>query len=123
MKLDHIQLAMPPRQETEARRFFGELLGMAEEAKPFPLSERGGCWFRAGDVILHIGVEADFQPQRKAHPAFIMPDLAALETRLTAQNLPVKWDTALADRTRFYTTDPFGNRIEFIQAGDGFSER
>lgn len=102
---------MPPGKEDLARTFFGAILGMKEAAKPFPLSERGGCWFRSGEVILHIGVENKIQPQRKAHLAFVMPDLAALATKLTAQNLPANWDTALPDRTRFYSTDPFGNRI------------
>lgn len=123
MKLDHVQLAMPPGREADARRFFIDVLGMTEEAKPFPLSERGGCWFRAGAVILHLGVEADFQPQRKAHPAFVMPDLPALEQKLIAHGRPVQWDTALPDRVRCYSTDPFGNRLEFIRAGDGFSEK
>lgn len=123
MILDHIQLAMPPRREEEARSFFAGVLGMTEEPKPPPLDQRGGCWFRAEGVILHVGVEADFQPQRKAHPAFVIPDLDELAGRLKAAGLPVTWDHALSDRRRFYTADPFGNRIEFIQAGDGFHER
>ncbi len=123
MKLDHLQLAMPPGEEDRARNFFIGVLEMTEEAKPYPLSKRGGCWFRRDAVILHLGIEADFQPQRKAHPAFVMPHLKSLAQKLSDQNLPVTWDTALPNRTRFYSTDPFGNRIEFIQAGDGFSEK
>jgi len=123
MQLDHIQLAMPPGKEDQARRFFIDLLGMAEEAKPSPLDTRGGCWFRRDAVRLHVGVEADFAPQRKAHPAFTVEDLAGLATRLAEADFPVKWDNALRDRQRFYTTDPFGNRLEFLRAGDGFRER
>ena len=120
--LDHIQLAMPPGGENLARSFFGELLGMTEEEKPSPLSERGGAWFRTGNTIVHVGVEADFQPQRKAHPAFVIDDLDALAARLEAAGNEVKWDDSLPERKRFYTSDPFGNRIEFMLNGDGFSQ-
>ena len=95
---------------------------MVEEEKPFPLSERGGAWFRSGSVIVHVGVEADFQPQRKAHPAFVVDDLDALASRLQADGFVVKWDDALPDRRRFYTDDPFGNRIEFMFDGHGFAQ-
>ena len=123
VKLDHIQLAMPPGQEDRARAFFIDLLGMHEEAKPFPLSERGGAWFRRGEVILHLGVEATFQPQKKAHPAFLVADLNALAARLAAADYAVDWDDALPERRRFYSSDPFGNRIEFMADGDGFSQK
>ncbi len=123
MRLDHIQLAMPVGAEEAARGFFGGLLGMSEESKPAPLASRGGCWFRSGSVIVHLGVEADFRPQRKAHPAFCRGDLDALATRLIAAGYPVSWDKALPDRRRFYTADPFGNRIEFLRDGDGFGQR
>lgn len=121
--LDHIQLAMPPEGEEQARKFFSGLLGMQEEEKPYPLSERGGCWFRSGTAIVHLGVEDPFQPQRKAHPALLVEDVKLLAARLEAEGHPVKWDDALPDRSRFYTTDPFENRIEFLAAGDGFSDR
>ena len=96
---------------------------MAEDEKPEPLRARGGCWFRGGTALVHVGIEADFRPQRKAHPAFVVEDLEALAARLEAAGHPVSWDEVLPDRKRFYTADPFGNRIEFLRAGDGFGER
>lgn len=122
-RLDHLQLAMPPGGEDRAREFWVGLLGMQEEAKPEPLASRGGCWFRAGAVILHLGVEKDFAPQRKAHPAFCVRDLDGLAARLAAAGYPVTWDEALPERRRFYTADPFGNRIELMRDGDGFGQK
>lgn len=123
MKLDHIQLAMPQGGEDEARAFFLDTLGMIEEEKPYPLSERGGCWFRKGSVILHIGVDKEFRAQKKAHPAFIVPELYRLERILKEKACEVVWDEALPNRKRFYTEDPFGNRLEFMEDGDGFSQK
>ena len=123
MKLDHIQLAMPPGEEAKAAAFFRGLLGMQEVDKPEPLRERGGCWFVFDNTHLHIGVEPAFVPQRKAHPAFVISGLDELSERLQQAGHPIKWDTAMPDRKRFYTNDPFGNRIEFMQAGDGFTEK
>lgn len=122
-RLDHIQLAMPPGEESKARAFWGGLLGMTEDEKPEPLASRGGCWFRACAVILHLGVEKDFAPQRKAHPAFCVRDLDGLAARLAAAGYPVTWDEALPERRRFYTADPFGNRIELMRDGDGFGQK
>jgi catechol 2,3-dioxygenase-like lactoylglutathione lyase family enzyme len=121
--LDHIQLAMPQGEEEKARSFFRDLLGMTEEPKPEPLAGRGGCWFRSGSAIVHLGVEKDFVPQKKAHPAFCVKDLDRLAEHLEANGFALVWDEALADRRRFYSSDPFGNRIEFIRSGDGFGER
>lgn len=123
MKLDHIQLAMPPKEEARARFFFGDILDMEEEAKPYPLSERGGCWFHKGSAIIHVGVEEPFSPQLKAHPAFVVSDLQSLAAELEKHGYDVLWDDALPERERFYTADPFGNRIEFIRAGDGFQQK
>ena len=123
MRLDHIQLAMPPGSEERARAFYATLLGLEEEAKPEPLCARGGCWFRRGALIVHLGVESEFIAQRKAHPAFLVDDLDVLARTLESAGHPVEWDTALPDRTRFYSADPFGNRLEFMQDGDGFSQR
>lgn len=123
MKLDHIQLAMPEGEEDQARRFFVGILGMGEEEKPYPLSERGGCWFRKGSAIVHVGVDRPFAPQRKAHPAFIVPGLDALADTLGQHGHDVIWDQAIAGRRRFYTADPFGNRIEFIHDEDGFTQK
>lgn len=122
-RLDHIQLAMPPGGKAKARAFWGGWLGMQEEEKPGPLADRGGCWFRTGAVIVHLGVEKGFAPQRKAHPAFCVSDLDALAHRLAKAGFPVEWDDALPDRRRFYTADPFGNRIELLQDGHGFGQK
>lgn len=121
--IDHVQIAIPPAGEPAARMFFVGLLGMAEECKPPVLAARGGCWFRAGKVHLHCGVESPFQPQRKAHVAFLIEDLDSLVTKLTAAGITIKWDDAVEGCRRFYADDPFGNRLEFIASGHGFSER
>jgi len=122
-RLDHIQLAMPSGGEDRARAFWCDVLGMVEEIKPEPLVSRGGCWFRSGEIIVHIGVEKDFVPQKKAHSAFCVRDLDELARKLEAAGYAVTPDEALPDRQRFYTADPFGNRIEFIAEGDGFGEK
>lgn len=118
--LDHVQLAIPPGGEAAARGFFGTLLVMWEKTKPEPLASRGGCWFRAGAAILHLGVEKEFAPQRKAHPAFRVQDIDAVARKLKEGGHAVAWDDSLPGRRRFYTSDPFGNRIELIREGDGF---
>jgi catechol 2,3-dioxygenase-like lactoylglutathione lyase family enzyme len=115
-KLDHVQIAAPPRCEPAARHFFGDLLGLEELPKPAPLSARGGCWFALGDRQLHIGVDPDFAPAHKAHIAIRIGPAAldALAARLSASNFPITWDEALPADRRFYSTDPWGNRIEFL---------
>ena len=123
MILDHILLTMPAGKKDEARGFFVGILEMKEEEVPEPLASRGGCWFRKENVIIHVGVEKDFVPQKKAHPAFVVNDLANMERKLKANNYDVIWDDVLPDRTRFYSTDSFGNRIEFLKDGDGFSQK
>lgn len=111
--LDHVQLTAPRGAEERARAFYGDILGLEEIAKPEALAGRGGVWFRCGDRELHIGVEDEFRPQRKAHPAFRVTNLAELRARLELAGAPVKDDVALPGRTRFETRDPFGNRLEF----------
>jgi catechol 2,3-dioxygenase-like lactoylglutathione lyase family enzyme len=116
--LDHVQLAAPPGCEVAARRFFGELLGLIEVEKPEALKRQGGVWFAVGSQQLHIGVESgQFLPARKAHPALISDGLDALAERLRAAGHEVTWDDAIAGRRRFFTFDPWGNRIELL-AGD-----
>jgi len=118
--LDHIQLAMPKGEESLARHFYGELLGLTEIPKPEPLAGRGGCWFEGQGIQIHLGVESEFQPAKKAHPAFLVSDLEAFRTHLLAVNVPITPDNTLPHVRRFYAADPFGNRLEFIQQGDGF---
>lgn len=112
---DHMQLAMPRGSEQAARAFYGETLGLPELAKPAALAGRGGVWFRCGDRELHLGVEDDFRPQRKGHPAFRVDDLAGLRARLEAAGAAISEDVPLPGRARFETRDPFGNRLEFQQ--------
>jgi catechol 2,3-dioxygenase-like lactoylglutathione lyase family enzyme len=121
--LDHVQLIMPPGREEDARWFYGIVLGVTEVAKPEPLAARGGCWFECTGTVVHIGAERDFAPALRAHPAFLVRDLESLREKLLAAGCPVTPDESLADVRRFYTADPFGNRIEIIQDGDGFAQR
>lgn len=114
-RLDHVQIAAPSGCEEEARRFFGELLGLPELEKPEPLAARGGAWFQIGAQELHVGVEAEFEPARKAHPAFAVDDVDELATRLEAAGVEVQWDDELPGVHRFYAVDPWGNRLEFLQ--------
>jgi catechol 2,3-dioxygenase-like lactoylglutathione lyase family enzyme len=120
IQLDHVQLAAPPGCEPEARRFFG-LLGLDELEKPGPLRSRGGVWFAlGGGGQLHVGVEEPFAPALKAHPAFRLPtaELDELAERLEAAGEPVEWDHSLPGVRRFYTADPWGNRLELLGSDD-----
>ncbi|MDP8904069.1 MAG: VOC family protein [Chloroflexota bacterium] len=121
--LDHVQLAMPVGQEDAARRFYADILGLTEVEKPAGLAGRGGCWFVGQSTHLHLGVEADFRPATKAHPALLVADLDAARRTLTEAGVRVVDDDSI-DVDRFYADDPFGNRIEFVAVGDrGFSDR
>lgn len=118
--LDHLQIAMPKGEEAAARHFYGEVLGLNEIPKPEPLAGRGGCWFEGQGIQIHLGVEAEFHPAKKAHSAFLVRDLEALRAHLVAASVHITLDETLPDVRRFYAADPFGNRIEFIQQEDGF---
>jgi catechol 2,3-dioxygenase-like lactoylglutathione lyase family enzyme len=117
--LDHVQIAMPAGGETKARAFYQGLLGIPEVKKPTNLAGRGGCWFACGNLGVHLGIEADFRPARKAHPAFIVDDLSALITKLTEAGCEMSIDEPLAGRRRIFVADPFGNRIELIELLSG----
>ena len=123
--IDHVQLTMPTGGETAARRFYGELLGLREVPKPDELGVRGGCWFvGAGGTAIHLGVDQRFIAARKAHPCLIVADLAAARRALAAGGAIIAEDEAGIDVRRCYTADPFGNRIELVEAQDaGFTER
>lgn len=112
--LDHIQLAMPAGREAEARAFYAGLFGLAEVEKPAALAQRGGCWFERGLVKVHLGVEPEFRPARKAHPAVTVADLDALARLLSEAGHKPAWDDAIPGVRRFYVEDPVGNRIEFM---------
>jgi catechol 2,3-dioxygenase-like lactoylglutathione lyase family enzyme len=112
--IHHIQLAIPADHEEEARAFYSGVLGLTEIDKPEHLRARGGCWFSIGDLQLHLGVESSFQPAAKAHPALVVSDLESVRSALAATGAPLVDDTQLAGFDRFYTADPFGNRIEVM---------
>jgi catechol 2,3-dioxygenase-like lactoylglutathione lyase family enzyme len=113
--IDHVQVAGPPGCEAAARAFYGDLLGLSEVPKPPALAARGGVWFSLGRQELHVGIEPDFRPAMKAHPAFQCRDIDALAARLAGAGAPVDWDGALPGQRRFYTADPFGNRLELVE--------
>ena len=113
--LDHAQLAMPAGREEEGRAFYAGLLGLVEEPKPPPLAARGGCWFRGRGTRLHLGIDPGFRAATKAHVGLAVERLDELARRLEAAGRPVHWDVELAPRRRFFTEDPFGNRIEALE--------
>lgn len=113
--LHHTQLAIPPGSEPTVREFYGGVLGMAELAKPPVLATRGGCWFRSGGLEIHLGVELDFRPARKAHPGILVNDIDALAKRLGEHGIEVDWDDNFPGHRRFYAHDPLGNRLEFLE--------
>jgi len=115
LALEHIQIAMPPGREAEARAFYGGILGLPETPKPPELAKRGGCWFERGSLKVHLGVEAAFRPARKAHPAFLVERLDALRAALAAAGHTIAGDEPLEGYDRIFTDDPFGNRIELME--------
>ena len=115
--LDHVQLAMPPRREAEAEAFYAGLLGFTRVPKPEPMASRGGCWFAAGTAAFHLGVEPEVRPARKAHPALVVRGLADLVAALVAAGCEVRPNPDHPEGAGCYVDDPFGNRIELIDAG------
>ena len=113
--LDHVQLAMPAGGEPEARRFYSELLGLPETSKPAHLAVRGGCWFESAVIKIHLGVESEFRPARKAHPALLVDDLTSIVAMLSTAGVDVRDDEPLEGYHRVYVDDPFGNRIELME--------
>ena len=113
--LHHVLLAMPPNREAEARAFYQDVLGIPEVPKPSNLATRGGCWFERGALMLHLGVEPDFRPARKAHPALLVEDLPALVRRIAEAGFTVAVDEPLEGYERVFVNDPFGNRIELLE--------
>ena len=113
--LDHLLLAMPAGGEGAAREFYGDLLRLPELAKPDELVGRGGCWFALPNLQLHLGIEDEFAPAIKAHPAFSVGDLEGLRRRLEGAGVSITPDASLSDQKRFFCADPFGNRLEFLE--------
>jgi catechol 2,3-dioxygenase-like lactoylglutathione lyase family enzyme len=113
--IDHVQVAAPPGCEAEARAFYAGLLRLDEVPKPEPLGARGGCWFRAGEQELHVGIEEPFAPARKAHPGLVVDDLDGVVERLRGAGIEVRWDDTIPAVRRCHVDDPFGNRLELRQ--------
>ncbi|MHB8661433.1 MAG: YgjP-like metallopeptidase domain-containing protein [Acidimicrobiales bacterium] len=113
--LDHVQLAMPPGGEEEAEAFYAGVLEIPRVAKPPALAKRGGCWFERGSLRVHLGVEEDFRPARKAHPALAVRGLTEIVARLSAAGVVVRSGDGIDGMTQAYVDDPFGNRIELIE--------
>ncbi len=113
--IDHVQLAMPAGGEAQARAFYAGALGIPEVPKPADMAQRGGCWFEHAGVRIHLGVETDFRPARKAHVAFIVNDLANFEEQLKSSGYTVKEGGPLEGYRRIDVDDPFGNRIEMME--------
>ena len=110
--IDHVQLAMPVGAEAVARDFYVGVLGLVEVPKPAAMAARGGCWFEAGPVRLHLGAEVDFRPARKAHPAL---RIRGLRQFVAGRDLAAAWSDEIAGTTRCHIDDPFDNRIELIE--------
>jgi catechol 2,3-dioxygenase-like lactoylglutathione lyase family enzyme len=109
--IDHVQLAMPAGLEAKAREFYSGVLGIPEVPKPVELAGRGGAWFESGTVKIHLGVDADFRPAKKAHPGLLVDDISEVVRALTDSGYHVR----LENPQRAYVDDPFGNRIELVQ--------
>lgn len=121
--LHHVQLAIPEGTEDDAREFYGGVLGLQEVDKPAHLQTRGGCWFRSSTLEVHLGVDPDFRPATKAHPAFLVDSLDHIGGRLKEAGYEVDHDTQISGFNRFYSRDPFGNRLEFLEQATGPESR
>ena len=113
--IHHIQLSAPADSEPIARSFWSGLLGFDEVEKPAALASRGGCWFRGHGIEIHVGIEEEFQPAQRAHPGFLVLGIDRWATRLEGGGFEVIWDDQFPGMRRFYTVDPFGNRLEFLE--------
>jgi catechol 2,3-dioxygenase-like lactoylglutathione lyase family enzyme len=114
-RLDHVQLAMPPGGEDRAREFYQGVLGIPEIPKPADMAKRGGCWFERGELKVHLGVEQEFRPARKAHTAFIVSELVQMVARFRSAGCTLTEDRSIAGYYRVFVHDPFGNRIELME--------
>ena len=113
--IDHVQIAIPVGGEAQARPFYGDLLGLTEVPKPAEMAKRGGCWFEAAGVKVHLGVEQDIRANVKAHVAFVVDDVADIASRATAAGYETKANDEIDGVERVFIFDPFGNRLEFLK--------
>lgn len=115
LSIDHVQLAMPKGSEDRARSFYRDVLGMHEIPKPDPLAGRGGCWFSSGEAQVHLGVEEDFRPAKKAHPALVVEGLDEILAKCAKAGVTSRMDVEIDGCRRVHVFDPFGNRLELIE--------
>ena len=113
--IHHVLLACPPGSEAISREFYARVLGLTEIEKPPALARKGGCWFRGHGIEVHLGVESDFRPARKAHPGLLVSGIDEWAARLQAAGYPARFDDEFPGMQRFYTDDPHGNRLEFLE--------
>ena len=113
--IDHVQIAIPLGGEDQARPFYGDLLGLTEVTKPAELAKRGGAWFEAGAVKVHLGIEQDFRANVKAHVAFEVDNVSGLAARASAAGYEIKANDEIDGVERVFIFDPFGNRLEFLK--------
>jgi len=116
VRIDHVQLAMPPGGEAVAEAFYSGVLGLPRVPKPPLLARRGGCWFESEAVHVHLGVEEPFAPAKKAHPGFVVENLRAF---VREHDLDVVWSKEVPGTVRCHLHDPFGNRLELVDADSG----
>ena len=121
LQLHHVQLAIPQGSEEDCRKFYCLILGWTEKPKPVALAARGGLWLTNGNAELHLGVEEDFRPARKAHPAFLITEIEKVAADLAKHDFNVIWDESIPAYKRFFVFDVVGNRLEFMQLA-GWSE-
>ena len=114
--IHHVLVAIPVGGEAAARTFYGDVLGLREIPKPENMAARGGLWFMAGEIGVHLGLDPDFLPARKAHVAYEVTNLDDLRSRLESGGTPTRDDVPIAGYRRFHTEDPFGNRMELLEA-------
>ena len=115
LSIDHVQIVIPVASEDRARAFYSGILGFTEVAKPVEMAERKSIWFVAGGANLHLGIEPDFHPAKRAHPAFVVKDLAAILAACERAGLSTKPDTSFNSFRRVHVFDPFGNRLELME--------
>ncbi|HLR19359.1 MAG TPA: VOC family protein [Staphylococcus sp.] len=113
--IDHVQVTTPPNCESEVRKFYSEILGFQEINKPNNLAKKDGVWFQVGQQQLHVGIEHDFSPAKKAHPAFLVKDASSVRKSLEAKSVEIIYGDELEDADHFYIFDPFDNRLEIIE--------
>jgi predicted enzyme related to lactoylglutathione lyase len=113
--IDHVQIAIPAASESRARAFYSGILGFTEIEKPVQMAERKSIWFAAGAVNLHLGIEPDFTPAKRAHPAFVVEGLDGILAACDHAGIMTKPDTSFNGFRRVHVFDPFGNRLELME--------